>query len=440
MFGRKKDQGLYTGDAPVSMPGFDGAEPTEYGTAQPSPWYGQSTTTPYDQAPAAPYAQAPAPEFGSPPGAPYPVPPPPFTALGSQQMPLAYQADLLARPELLTGVPGRSTRRTRPIAAWIVGPLVLLVVCAIAVALISHRSTGTGTSSSPPVGATSKPTGPPTAAIGQPVAVDYDGSPVQITVTGATVQPGQSWAYANTSSTPVLLVEVDIRRTDAGGSQLEIRGWDFTFTPSEGSSVPGDIIGDYEPAIDDITLAAGHSVHGYLSFSTGARSGAISFEPLGSFTPEITWSLEAKVPAPVQGALGRPVHGVVSAPPFTVTLTKPRTVTRTSKEVTGKPTSGHYLVLDVAVAPTAITADQTDLGTLSIKNFQFRPQGSTAATAPVTASRVPESRDLWTLVLTPGQPVNSLLAFDTAATAGTVVLVDGGNNQVISWSVAAAGH
>lgn len=491
MFGRKKDaEGLYTGDAPVSAPGFDGAEPTAYDgahsvTAQPTSQIVpiESPTpagVPPTTMPPAPGVVAsgmpPAPGFG-----PSGMPPAPgfgtssmsvtggipsdadlvrLEQLVAQKVPPQFAGKAMEQIERLraqggaqlvqggpTGgpysggpygagpsypggpmlIPGRSRTPGRGgMVGCLVGVIVLAAIIAGVAFFIVDKVRDSTT-------AAFGPDNPAAGEIGVPATATYDDATLSLTVGKAVLQPGDPWGLSSANDDPVLLVDVDMVRTDDGTDPVTVIGWDWSFTPSGGGkSVTGDIIADYEPDLAGPKLSAGDSAHGWVSFDTSATSGTLGFSDSAAVRPAVTWSITATKPATVTGTLGKPARGEISAPSFTVTITNPHPVAATSTAVQITPDSGHYLAITAAVQ---VDADAGPFGgDIDDDTFVFTPTGG----KPVPTSGFALADSLSYTSIEPGKKVTGVLAFDTAATAGTLTMRDGAGHAVITWSISAA--
>jgi hypothetical protein len=492
VFGRKKDaQGLYTGDAPVSAPGFDGAEPTAYhGSPAGSEAVGAGPTAASPFPPVAPSGMAagagpvsgmpPAPGFGPsgvPSGLPAGVPsgfpaggampsdadlarleqllgqrvPPQFAGIAMEQIerlraqggpgpahpgavPFGASAwgpansPGIASPGIVPGI------AARPRKAGMVGCVVAVVVLAAVIAGVAGLIV---TKVRDATSSTAGTTTPSRASVGVPVTATYDGATLSLTVRRALIQPGYPWAMSFSGAPPTLLVEVDMKRTDSGTDPVTVIGWDWHFTPDGGGSpITGDIIGEYQPDLTGPKLAGGESAHGWVSFGIAARtasSGTLSFSDSMASDPSVSWSIAATRAAPVTGTLGRPAQGVVSAPAFTVTVGNPRSVAAASDTVQLPAASGRYLLLDVAFA---VSRDVSGIaGQIEDDTFVFTPSGGKPLTP--TPGAVASSLD-WT-VLNPGTSPSGVVAFDTTATAGTLTMRDGAGNAVVTWTITPTG-
>ena len=473
MFGRKKDEeGLYTGDAPVTAPGFDGAEPAAYQGEPAAPAGGSSTAPealPTQPSYPAPAAMPPAPGFGGPGvsitgGMPSDADlvrlehlvaekvPPQFAGMAMEQIErlratggsawapppgAGYPAGLAppgapsyqggAYPGGPTLIPGtvRTPRRTGMIGC-LVAVVILAAVVGVVAYLIVTRVHNAVEDALGPEQASS-------GSVGVPATVTYDDATLSLTVGDAIVQPGYPWQMASAGADPVLLVDVDMKRTDSGTEPVTVIGWDWSFTPTGGGqAVTGDIIGEYQPDLAGPKLKGGQSAKGWVSFRTGAASGTLGFSDSATVRPIVSWPIAATKAAPVTGTIGTPAQGEVGAPQFTVTVSDPRTVLARSATVHIKPRSGSYLLLDVAVDVAKDAGD--DVGEIEPDSFAFTPTGGTQL-AP-TAAAVDDAID-WT-VLDAGERLKAVLAFDTAKTAGTLVLRDGAGHDVITWTISGA--
>ena len=468
MFGRKKDEaGLYTGDAPVSAPGFDGAEPSAYHGA---PEVAPST---------APGSDGPAPVMPPPPGfSPSGMPPPPgfnpaaisvtggtpsdadlvrLEQLVAQKVPPQFAGRAMEQIERLraqggaplTQQPGGPTsvggpyggglgypggpmlipgRRRTPGRGAMVGCLVAVVILAAVIggaAFFIIHAVRDGAAAA--IG----PGNPAAGSIGVPVSVGYDDATLSLTVGKAVLQPSDPWGLASTNDRPVLLVEVDMSRTDDGTDPVTVLGWDWSFTPTGGKTVTGDIISEYEPDLAGPELSAGQSVNGWVSFDTAATTGTLGFSDSAAIRPMVTWSVTASKPATVSGTLGRPARGEIADPPFTVTITNPHQVPGTSTAVQTAPKSGHYLVVTAVFEVDSGT--DPFAGEIGDGTFVFTP----TAGKPVPTAGYAMTDSIGFTDLEPGKRSSGVLAFDTAATTGILTMRDGAGHAVITWPISA---
>ena len=456
MFGRKKDEvGLYTGDAPVSAPGFDGAEPSAYRGAP----AGAPSTAPVSDG-AAP-VMPPAPGFNPAGisvtgGIPSDADLVRLEQLVAQKVPPEFAGRAMEQIERLRaqsgtpmmqpggptsvggpygggpGYPGGPMlipgRRRTPGRGAMVGCLVAVVILAAVIggaAFFIVHAVRDGAA------AVFGPGNPAAGSIGVPVSVGYDDATLSLTVGKAVLQPSDPWGLASADDHPVLLVEVDMARTDAGTDPVTVLGWDWSFTPTAGKTVTGDIIGEYEPDLAGPELSAGQSARGWVSFDTAAISGTLGFSDSAAIRPMATWSVTASKPSTVSGTLGKPARGEISDPPFTVTITNPHQVAGTSTAVQTAPKSGHYLALTAVFVVDSSTGPFA--GEISDGTFVFVPTGG----KPVPTAGYAMTDSIGYTALDPGKRSSGVLAFDTTATTGTLTMRDGAGHAVITWPISA---
>ena len=459
VFGRKKGQGLYTGDAPVSIPGAGGAEPVEYlpstGSDSASPWGnasddpGTSTdwgTNPTDPGTSTGWGASPTPTPSSPttPSAPGPTP-----ADWTWPSVPSDRGATTGPPVLITG--GRSRPSTgRPFRGVWVTALVLFVLLFVGVGVLAavgqHSSSsssgadGADGSGSPNDGDDSAPLPLAVGTVGgAPVLAQYEDAKLRWQVHTAVRQPGQQWFFADKDSHPQLVVDVGVQLDggDTGDDDIWFDAQDWTFTPANGKPLTGDTNSGYSPTLNDQDLDKNGTARGYLSFDLGSgaaravTTGQLSLTDPYTHDVTATWIVAAKPVAAVTGTIGTPAQGAVGTPPFTMTLAQPRSLSADDPAVVIPPTSGHYLVASFTLTPAA---DMPEFGggILSTSNFFFVPAGSgRALESTLTAT------DSTLVVETIGKqaPIHSQIAFDTAATTGTIALRDATGNDVITWAV-----
>ncbi|HET8590250.1 MAG TPA: hypothetical protein VFM01_11510 [Nakamurella sp.] len=459
LFSRKRDAvGLYTGDAPVSAPGVDGAAPTAYDAriqphiaaapmVGPGPVLGSAPdigsgpeigTTPMvgpgpvAAGPAAqPFPGSPAPPFPGSPGQPFPGPPAAQFGGPPAQHPSA-PADVAAMVAAAHQA-AANPRMVRQARRSVGGCLAALIVMALAAGGVVFAVLKVNEAMDTVTGSSAQPTPTQTPArtgiVGTPITARYDGADLELTVLDVQAQPGNSWAYANPGDDPRLIVQVRIRRTDSRPDTVTVMGWDWAITPPNGRRVTGDIITEYLPEIADPELRAGDEVQGFLSFRTAATAGALTFADSMARTPQISWPVTATRPKPVAGKIGAPVQGEVSHPGFTVTVAKPRTIGASDPSVITKPRSGRYLLVDVRITPAP--GVQGYLGLVDNESFAFVPSGG----ASVPASPAALGNASSTALVDDSDPVDLVMAFDTKAKAGTLQMKDGAGRTVITWKI-----
>jgi hypothetical protein len=459
LFSRKRDAvGLYTGDAPVSAPGIDGAAPTAYTapivpTIASAPMVGaEPTIGSPPQIGAAPVIGSPptvgpgpvtagrsASAFPSPAAQPFPgpaaqpFPGSPMAPFGGPPVenpsaPVDIQA-IMAAAHQAAADPRMVRKARRSLASGLVGLIVIvLLVGGVVFGVLKVTSVPndvTGSSASPSPDQIPARTG----VVGRPVTAHYDGADLELTVLGVQAQPGNSWAYATARDDPQLIVEVSIRRTDSRADTVAVMGWDWAITPAGGGRVTGDIITEYLPELSDPELRAGDRVRGFLSFKTAATTGTLSFSDSMARTPQVTWPVTATRPAPVAGKIGAPVQAQVSRPGFTVTVSRPRSIAASDQDVITKPRSGRYLLITVRITPAAGVHGY--LGLVDNTSFVFVPSGGKAVPASIAALANATSSAL----VDDSEPVDLVVAFDTKAKAGTLHMKDGAGRTVITWRI-----
>lgn len=386
LFGRRheKDE-LYTGDAPVVGPGFDGMVPQAY--------TGAAGSRPSRDQPAAD---------------------------GSATHGTASGAGPRARAR-------RSRTRRRPSARrGLVLPAILMLAAIGFAAAIILRVAGSVRSNdvlSPPPGPA-----PVAAAIGTPVTVKYGKATLSIVIRQPLAQPGDGWLLAREGDDPTLLFETDITRIDSSRTAEPLIVSDWSISPADGGDpVVATIASGYRPVLATQLLTSGAHAHGFITFATSATTGSLTLRTPSRPDPIVFWQFAAVTPRVVAGMLGEPTRGLVSGPQFTVTVDNPRLIGPTDDRVEVKPSSGHYLLLDL----TVIGIDRDSSGLLHRNLFVFTPSGGQALSPAFPAI----SDGLFLLSVDGTDPEATTVVFDTGVRAGVLELRDGAGRAVIRWVV-----
>lgn len=464
LFRRKRDAvGLYTGDAPVSAPGIDGAAPTAYtarivphiasapmvgdqptmgagpeigstptmgagpmlgsGPVASGPFMPQVGGSPADGPPAEQFAGPAAAQVGFPVAPQFGGP-----SIEHPAAPVDVEA-IMAAAHRAAADPRKVGKARRSLGGCLIGLIVIVLLIGGAVFGVLKATSALNDVT----GSTAQPTAGPTPAragvVGRPVTVRYDGADLELTVLDVVAQPGNSWAYATAGDDPQLIVEVRIRRTDARADTVTVMGWDWAITPAGGRTVTGDIITEYLPELSDPELRSGDEVRGFLSFKTDATAGTLSFSDAMDRTPQVSWPVTATRPAAVAGKIGEPVQAEVSRPGFTVTVSRPRSIGAADKNVITNPRSGRYLLINARIAPTTRVSGY--LGLVDNRSFVFVPAGGKAVPASVAAV----GNAMSSALVDDSRPVDLVVAFDTKVKAGTVQMKDGAGRTVITWRI-----
>ncbi len=396
---RRDAQGLYRGDSPVSAPGFDGAAPAAY---LPQPADSAPTIAP-DTLEAA------------------------LTATATDQPALTPTA---LTPTDRPAPPASGARRRRSVR----GCLVSLIIASVLIGGVAFAVLKVANAVDQAVGSPGRERTPvePTP-VGAPVTVGIDAGTFEVTVFGASAQPGASWSAAFRGDTPQLIVESQLRRIDAGADAIRVPGWNWSVAEPGSSAlddaVTGDIITSFEPGLDGPELTGGQAVRGFLSFHTDLSTATLSLRDGPAGDTLAAWELSATRPQVVAGTVGTPAQGEISRPGFTVTVDHPRTVGTGNPDVYRRPTSGRYLLVELSVAPNAGVS--SSLGLIERESFVFVTDDG--------ADLVPESGAvsdaLSLLSVSTDGPEHAVLAFDTAATAGTLQLLDRAGRVIITWRI-----
>lgn len=266
-------------------------------------------------------------------------------------------------------------------------------------------------------------------ALGTPVSIQTADAAYDVTVFGAMSQPGDAWGYASTGSSPVLVVDAQITRTDAGADPVEFTGWNWSVVGADGKRVIGDIITNYQPSLDGPDLVGGETARGFVTFDTAITQTSLTVagDPYG--VGLATWQIAATKPGPVVGAIGATVQAQISRPGFAVTIGRPVIVLNDDPRVGYRPESGQYLVLPVDFTPNEGTSGH--LGIVDREAFVFIPDG-----APAMFPAFGGVDDAFSFASIDAAAVETgSLAFDTAATSGTLQLRDGADRPIITWQI-----
>lgn len=478
LFGKKND-GLYRGDAPATAPGYDSAEPTAYtGTVGAAPYTGASTVSanPYPTA-SAPYPTATTPFPTTPfpttqfptapsqyPGAPtatsgfsYPAGGTPYPSAG--QRPTAQQPYVQpgSTPSLgqifgaagtgmsAGGVPpelaaalrfARNQQRvvTRTVTRSIFGFLLpmLLIGGLVAVGYFVVGKVQDGIDN-PFRSSGSAPGEPVQGVVGTAGSVALGDNTYDITISSATAQPTPAFgSFLPSTSGGFLVIELSLTRTDSTVEVSQISWFDWMFTPESGAAQEGELIaGGYEPLLSTLNLQPGESATGLVAFDTTSSVGTLSLTNNDGTWAQ--WPIDATVPTVVAGAFGVPLHPEAGGTPFTVTVANPRWIGTGDPATWIDPSSGTYLVLDVAVALDEGGLGATSSLSLGFDTWQFVPDGGTAVSSYIGVTGADG------ITFSAGEPttVNTLIAFDTPRSAGTVNLVNVDGSVLASWGLPA---
>lgn len=406
----KKDDDLYRGDAPASVPGLDGLEPTDYRYLAPT----TGPVPPYDGMSAAgtPGPAAPSIVVGQPgphPGADVPAP--------------SY-----ASPVPWTSRPARKRTLTGSIIGLLVSVLLIGGLVAVGFTVVDKAEEFFEN----PFGG-SAPREPFQGVVGTPGDVTFGDNTYQITVEAATSQSSAAWgSYSGAVSGGFLVVELTLTRTDTESAVDQISWFDWAFTPDSGDRVTGALIaGGYEPLLSTLNLASGASATGLVAFDTAAAAGTLS---LTSFDgPWAEWRIDAVVPVVASGAFGAPVHPAIALTPFSATVANPRWIGAQEPAASFEPASGSYLILDLSVTLDEGAIDAAPSLFLGYDNWQFTPDGG----APITSSFAVSGAD--SISFSAGLPpsATTLIAFDVARVPGTLSLLNADGSVLATWLVPA---
>lgn len=457
LFGRKKDeQGLYTGDAPVSAPGFDGAEPGAYTGGQ---FRDSSVSAPPPVAAPGPYPApgGPAPDYGmshgsttNPPGPSSPqdvlqgLPPRVQQVIGEFMTPQQGQRVVAgqgldpataARVQQQLSQAGRKVSKLGclliaiPILGALVGAGFAVYAAVHATSSVQDAIDGaiSGLNSTAAAAPDGRDLG--VTALGEPVSIQTEDASYDLTVFGAETQIGGGWGYVNAGDHQVLVVDAQITRTDTGAEPIEFTGWNWSVVGTDRKQVSGDIISHFAPSLDGPELIGGQSARGYVVFDTSLTTAILTVRDGPAGSALAAWQISATTPAMVDGVFDEPARAEISRPGFTVTIGAPEVITADDPRVGHPPTSGQYLAFPVTFA--GVPGTSGNLGNVDKDAFVLKPDGAPAMFAEF--SGVDGSFSF--VSIDAAEPEQGYLAFDTAATSGRLELRNGADKPVITWTV-----
>lgn len=398
LFRSKNDvEGIYRGDAPVSAPGIDGAEPHAY-IAQ--------TGYPHHTALPEGYAHQAAPE-----GYPYPE---------------ASPAE--GRPARRDGDRRRGTALMIPLAGALIAAGIGMVLALQSPSSERDASRVTvSASASSAVAPEGRHAG--ITALGMPIPISTADASYEITVFGAEQQIGDGWGHDQPGGRATLVVDAQIARTDGGTEPIRFTGWNWSVVDSTGDRTSGSIISHFEPSLDDPDLVGGQTVRGYVAFDTAMTRAALSVADGPAGSGLATWQITASTPRPVDGVIGEPARAELSRPGFAVTVGEPAILAAGDPGVRGSPDSGRYLVLHAEFA--ALPGTQGHLGIVDRERFVFVPDGEPAIFP--SFGGVVDSLSI--VSVDAAEPEMAALAFDTSATSGRLELRDGAGQAIVIWRI-----
>ncbi len=394
---------FYRGDAPVLMPGADGAAPSAYvSPSQPivsgppdSSW---STAPP----PAAGWTR---PDEWQAPGFPVAGPPP---GAGGY-----FPGPVRAEP----GTTERTVRRVGLGCFSVVAIFVLLTIAGVVVAIFSSVR-----SSIPDF-----PGSTPDTVLGTvdvPLTVRYDDVDLRITIGGAQTQPGSGW-QSPAAAQPNLVIAATLQ--SGGRTTIPFVYW--SFTPDDGSAaLTMNIISGFEPSIVTASLTPENPLAGYLAFETSATAGTLSLKSGYTNPPLASWNLTGTPAAVVTGTPAVPVQAQIGKPPFTTTLTATSWVDAAGDVARQPPASGTYLIADLTIAATG----ETSSGIIDQQLFVFIPAAGQPV-SPVGSGAVTGSTSIGSV--SGGSSTEFRVAFDVPVGAGTLEMRDDAGRTMIQWPV-----
>jgi len=425
LFGKKKDDELYRGDAPASAPGLDGGQPAAYqGNASGRPYDPGSIGTPSPYPTAAAGSYQPSAREGTE-GLGQPV------AIAHAQPSGIGASPELAAAMALAANQQRMVRRT--LTRSLLGLLlpVVLVGGLVVVGFVVVDRVPDGIVN--PFGSGPAPDQPFEGVVGTPGDVTLGENSYRITIQNATAQPSAAWgSYSAPVSGGFLMIELSLTRTDTNAEVSQISWFDWTFTSESDPAVEGALIaGGYEPLLSTLNLQPDESTTGLIAFDTIAAVGTLSLTTYEGLWAQ--WPIAAATPSVVTGAFGVPIHPEAAGAPFSATVSNPRWIGAADPAVLIDPSSGSYLVLDLSV-----TVDEGALGSASslsvgYDNWEFTPNGGATVSSSFGANGAAS------LTFSPGQPTtaSTLIVFDAAPSPGTLSLVNADGSVLATWQVPA---
>lgn len=407
LFGRNPDKGLYTGDAPASMPGLRGAHPTRY--------------TGPDHVDHVDHAVRPS---MVPTGAPGILPTKPDAARGTGGVVVGSLATVAL---IVGGIFFFTARSEAP--ARSVGPGTTAGDLALA-------DPGHVMDPDPQAGDAADAT-IEAGGFGDAATVAYMTAWFEVTPRVAFAQPGRGFAYATANDGPQLLVSARIARVDDGADPTGPMSFNWKFVTPDGTMVDAELLPTYHPNLANVNLVGGEATGGYLVFDTDATEGTLHF--VGSFggATQATWAIASRTMTTMAGELGEEVWPDISIPRFTVRAENPRAVTAADPGVWRDPASGAYLLVDVTLTPNEGSSGY--LGGIDGRSFGFVPDGTATADDPFAGEVSPEASAmagaLGAAVITADRVVEGTLVFDTAARSGTLYFFNGGDWAIAKWAI-----
>lgn len=389
LFGGNPDKGLYTGDAPVSMPGRGGQPPQRYAGSQ---------RIDHDD-----HAVRPS------------------------------QRD--AAPGIIAARPKKSGSGTAVVVLFFLGILVA--------GFVMFAQSSTEKSASPDQAVTEVVGGDSgdadtveRRAMTESATVTYFDATFAITPKAAFAQPGRGYADATPDDEPELLISTGIQRLDDGSKPTGPTVFNWKFDTPDGVTIDAEIVPTYYPKLDVVSLAGGESDSGYLVFRTNATEGALRFTSFSGDTLA-SWDITSDWIGTVVGNLGEPVWADISIPRFTVAAAEPHRVASGGPELRTPPESGHYLLFDIDIV--ANKGASGALGLVDRESFGFLPDGTATAEDDFAGLVLPAygavDGTLSTIAIGTGSAEHATLAFDTDATDGWLYFFNAGGWALIKWPV-----
>lgn len=259
------------------------------------------------------------------------------------------------------------------------------------------------------------------------LVLDYDGAELRFVVWIGALHGHGTWAAASPATTPSLVVEVDITRLDGGAEPVTLDEWNWRVdTPGGPGAWPTTVAGA-SPSLVGATLASGDTASGYLTFPVGSPDVTLVFTEGLAGDDLATWEFTAWSPEVIDAASGDAIRPEVGQPPFRVTVTGAQSTAAADPRFGWPSQSGRYLTftLDIDVDDDAAGL----AGFLSTDNFSFVTDDGQHLD-PVYGVTEDGLRQI---VLEPRASTTAEISFDSDAVAGVLELRDGAGTLAVRW-------
>jgi len=310
------------------------------------------------------------------------------------------------------------------VGVWIVLAIVLAVLIPVGFTVYGAFSDW-----SDAVGESEQPRTVAAGSLGAPVTVPYRDAELQVTVKSAVAQPVDGWGGGSGVPDPKLVVDVSVTAREIGSGTVNVLAWDWSFAPSEGPTVDGDIITDYQPELEGSGLGIGESAKGLVTFDTGADSGTLTLnDPYYSAAPAARWEISAGTPKVVTGTVGRPATGQIAGPGFTATLAKPQWLRTGDERLRDEPESGSLLRIELTISGLR----NEYAGQVEATDLWFTPRGG----KPIQAAYPGHLKQSTVLVsISDTKPQKLVVGFDLKKAPGVLELRESSGKTVIRWPI-----